>query len=212
MTTEERRIYLMGKLIGADPACAWAIVNALAETNCIFGDVCEFGVAQGATSAVIANEMMGSSDNLHLFDSFAGLPPPTAGDALIDDIFKLGTMEAYAGTMANGQDQVLARLAEIEFPGDRVVLHAGFFSETLKPGNGGRLPSRVRFAFVDVDLYESTSQALSFLAGVMPAGAMVIVHDYGFFSAGVERAVGEAIPTGAWNVSVSGHLCTLRRR
>ncbi len=66
------------------------------------GDVCEFGVAQGATSALIANEIRGTEKDLWLFDSFEGLPKPTDHDILIDDIFNLGSIDRYQGTMACG--------------------------------------------------------------------------------------------------------------
>ena len=71
------------------------------------GDICEFGVAQGTTSALMSNEIKGLKErNLWLFDSFEGLPMPTEKDQLKDDIFSLGSIEAYKGTMACGIDQV----------------------------------------------------------------------------------------------------------
>ena len=49
------RIALMGRLLGTQPPEAYAIVQALQYTRDVPGDVCEFGVAQGETSALIAN-------------------------------------------------------------------------------------------------------------------------------------------------------------
>ena len=71
--------------------------------------MCEFGVAEGETSAVIANEIAESKKSFHLFDSFEGLPKPTAKDKLKDDLFSLGSIEAYAGTMASSEDMCAFR-------------------------------------------------------------------------------------------------------
>ena len=81
------------------------------------GDVCEFCVAQGETSALIANEISGCLEKiLHLFDSFEGLPKPSDKDKLKDDIFALGNIDKYAGTMKCPEAMVLSRLAAISFP------------------------------------------------------------------------------------------------
>jgi hypothetical protein len=97
----EMRPRLLGRLQGTPPAEAYFIIEALARCRDIDGDVCEFGVAQGETSALIANELAGMAEKvLHLFDSFEGLPKPSAKDELKDDITALGSMDAYTGTMA----------------------------------------------------------------------------------------------------------------
>jgi hypothetical protein len=66
---------------------ALLIIDALHRGLRGVGHVCEFGVAQGATSALLASEIMGDAQrDLHLFDSFEGLPRPTAKDELKNDI------------------------------------------------------------------------------------------------------------------------------
>jgi hypothetical protein len=81
------RTALLARLRGTPPAEAYFIINALFQTQTVNGDVCEFGVAQGETSALIANEIMAGGKKLHLFDSFQGLSDPTLEDTLKDDIF-----------------------------------------------------------------------------------------------------------------------------
>src|SRR3989442_4580284 len=103
-----RRHELLAQLEGTQLGEAFYLLDALHRSLSLGGAVCEFGVAQGATSALIANEIRGSGKSLWLFDSFKGLPRPGAKDVLIDDIFSLGSIEKYAGTMAHGQDEVLA--------------------------------------------------------------------------------------------------------
>jgi O-methyltransferase len=131
------------------PFEAYFIVQGLAKTKALSGDVCEFGVAQGETSALIANEIQPSNKSLHLFDSFEGLPKPTEKDKLKDDIFSLGSMEAYEGTMSSPEIMVRTRLGSISFPENRTVIHKGFIDKVLK--NASNLPQKVSFAYVDFD-------------------------------------------------------------
>ena len=127
----ETRVELLGRLLGTPPPEACAIVQALARTAAFEGDVCEFGVVQGETSAFIANEILAGCRRLHLFDSFQGLPAPLQRDLLKDDIFPLGSIEAYAGTMVCPEEQVIARLAAVGFPCDRYMIHWGFIESVI---------------------------------------------------------------------------------
>jgi hypothetical protein len=187
-----RRTKLLARLMGTPPPEAYAIIQALHRCHDVSGDVCEFGVAQGETSAVIANEIDPFDDKrLHLFDSFEGLPAPTDADRLKDDIYSLGSMEAYEGTMACPDTMVRSRLAAIGFPPERFEIHKGFIEQVLQDDQ--RLPTRVAFAYVDFDFYQPIKIALEFVDGLMPVGGMMIVDDYDFFSTGSKTAVDEFV-------------------
>lgn len=214
----ESRIRLMARLLGTPPGEAYCIVKGLADSQPLVGDVCEFGVAQGETSALIANEILGGDKTLHLFDSFQGLPAPSAADELKDDIFGLGSMAAYEGTMSCPEDMVRARLAAVGFPPHRYVLHKGFIDAVLRHDRA--LPRAVSFAYVDFDFYEPTKAVLEFLDGVLSAGATVVVDDYDFFSTGAKMAVDEFVEArrGTENAfrcdepdTRYGHFAVLRR-
>jgi O-methyltransferase len=213
LTPRARRLELIARLIGTKPPEAFAIVAALEKTRGLRGDVCEIGVAQGATSALIANEILDGQSTLHLFDSFQGLSAPTDGDVLLDDVFGLGSMAAYAGQMACPVEMVAKRLEEISFPRERYMVHAGFLDKTLTHFEG--LPKAVRFAYIDVDLHVPTKMALKWLGSVVVPGAVVVVDDYGFFSAGAKKAVDEMQNGGLWDVLpchlADGHFCVMRR-
>ncbi len=183
------RAKLLARLLGTPPSEAYFIIAALAKTRELEGEVCEFGVAQGETSALIANEIADTQKQLHLFDSFAGLPKPTAQDQLKDDIFALGTIEAYAGTMMSPVDLVLARFQAISFPPARYILHQGFIEELILRETN--LPTQVSCAYIDFDFYQPIRVALQFLHTVTPRGARIIVDDYDFFSTGAKTAVDE---------------------
>ncbi len=184
----DNRPRLLARLLGTPPSEAYFIVQGLARCASVDGDVCEFGVAQGETSALIANEILPFSTKiLHLFDSFEGLPSPSEKDRLKDDIFSLGSMDAYTGNMSYPEDMVRARLEALPLPARRYVIHKGFIEQLLR--QDGRLPQKVSFAYVDFDLYESTQVTLEYLHHVTPVGAMIIVDDYDFFSSGPKAAV-----------------------
>lgn len=185
----EIRTQLLARLLGTPPSEAYFIVHALAKCKDVRGDVCEFGVAQGETSALIANEIQSSNKALHLFDSFEGLPKPTEKDQLKDDIFSLGSMEAYTGKMSCPEEMVRTRLSAISFPPKRVVIHKGFIDQVFR--DDINLPKEVSFAYVDFDFYEPIRLTLDFLHRTTPTGAIIIVDDYDFFSTGVKAAVDE---------------------
>src|SRR4029077_16628187 len=65
-------------LIGTSIGEALYIIQHLHLSLQVPGDVCEFGVAQGATSKLLAEEIFELQERkLWLFDSFTGLPAPT---------------------------------------------------------------------------------------------------------------------------------------
>jgi hypothetical protein len=190
LTAAAGRSQLLARLVGTPVSEAMYIIAFLAACVTLEGDVCEFGIAQGATSALLANEIAAfGRKRLWLFDSFKGLPKPTEKDVLINDIFNLGSMERYTGTMASPVEMVKERLAAINFPEERTRIVPGFIEESIKTAQS--LPEKVCFAYVDFDFYEPIRTTLEFLRDRIPVGGVVIVDDYGFFSSGAKTAVDE---------------------
>lgn len=209
------RVELLCQLIGTGVSEALVLLHHLQQALDGPGDVCEFGVAQGATSALLANEIRDGDRRLWLYDSFRGLSVPDPGkDLLIDDMFGLGAMERYAGTMACSPESVRRRLRAVGFPAGRTVLVEGFLRPDLA---ADRLPAVVALAYLDFDLYQPIRVALDLLHPRCRPGSVLMVDDYGYFSAGPQAAVTEflaehgdryellAAPPGA------GHFCALRR-
>ena len=207
---------LLHDLAGTEVPEAFFLLNHLqAALDSGPGDVCEFGVAQGCTSALLANEILEyPTRSLWLYDSFEGLSEPQPEDILIDDIFNLETMDRYAGSMANPEDLVRDRLAAMRFPGARTHLVRRFISEDIDPG---LLPQRVAFAYVDFDLYAPILAALRLVHPRTRPGSIMMVDDYGFFSAGPASAVKLFMEEheGAYTLEVgplfAGHFCLLTR-
>ena len=209
-----RRAGLLHELIGTTIGEAIYIIQNLHEGLRVPGDVCEFGVAQGATSRLLASEIMSSDRNLWLFDSFEGLPAPGPQDKLINDIFSLGSMDKYKGTMASPEAEVRSKLDSISFPPARTKVKKGWVSESIK---SGELPAQVAFAYVDFDFYEPIKDALEFLDGRMPPGGRIVVDDYGFFSEGAQLAVDQFVARVGSRfkfelpLPFAGHFCVLNK-
>lgn len=186
------RAAILKESLGTPPSEAYFIIEGLKRTKEIEGDICEFGVAQGITSQLIANEIKNGDDRvLHLFDSFEGLPKPSANDSLKDDIFNLGNIEAYEGKMSVPEIQVLQRLEKLNYPKSRYIVHKGFIENLISSQK--EFPQLVSFAYVDFDFYEPIKTILDFLNGATKKGAVIMVDDYDFFSTGVKIAVDEFV-------------------
>jgi O-methyltransferase len=205
----------LSDLIGTTVSEAIYVIKHLHDGLKVPGDICEFGVAQGATSKILASEIMPlSGRKLWLFDSFEGLPAPTKEDKLIHDIFKLGTMEKYQGTMASPESEVLGKLASIKFPRERIKIKKGWVKDAIKSAD---LPAQVAFAYVDFDFYDPIKDALEFLDTRMPVGGRIVVDDYGFFSEGAQLAVDQFVAaagnryTFELPLPFAGHFCILSK-
>lgn len=211
------RVGLLQQLEGTNVSEAMFLLHCLHGSLAVEGDICEFGVAQGATSALVANEILNGSKALWLFDSFQGLPRPTEKDALADDIDGLGSIESYQGRMHFGAEMVLRRLRALRFPAERTRVVAGFVEQTLQRPPA-QLPDRVCFAYVDMDFYEPICTALSFLDDHLSPGGFVLVDDYGHFSTGAQAAVDEFVTERASDYALTlppafaGQFAILQRR
>ncbi len=209
------RVELMARLLGTGISEAMYVLAELHAAMGDDGDVCEFGVAQGATSALLANEIRDTPKKLWLYDSFSGLPKPSAKDQLKDDIFNLGSIEKYEGEMRCDSAEVETRLAQIGFPPERYAVRAGFVEQTLSEETG---PQAVCFAYVDFDFYAPIVHALDYLDRHLSAHGRIVVDDYDFFSTGAKTAVDEFIARhgGRYELALpaafAGHFALIRRR
>lgn len=213
-SSDENRLYLMSRLKNISVGEALYIINYLRKSTVIKGDICEFGVAGGRTSALLAYEILNSSKRIWLFDSFKGLSKPSEKDKLKDDILRLGSIEQYQGAMACGEYMVLEELGRIRFPYEKVKIIRGFIERTI---HGHDLPEKVCFAFIDFDFYEPISIVLYFLDKVLQRNGFIVVDDYGFLSTGAKTAVDEFIRAKQGRyvfslpVQAAGKFCIIER-
>ncbi len=142
----------------------------------VAGDVAEFGIGSGWTSAVLARSMWADQPRrLHLFDSFIGLPE--AGS--VDRQSPMVQSGAWVKGTCNWNltPEVLTRLLAREAPAQDVKIYPGWFSETF-----GQLPEGCSLAMVhlDCDLYQSTREVLDslFRGRRLSEGAILLLDDW----------------------------------
>ena len=178
---------------------------AAAIRNGIDGDFAECGVWRGGCAGIMAAlaAREGRGRKTWLFDSFAGLPEPTAADG--------ASARNFAGGRGGGAlipvNQCVAARAAAEHllftllhcdPG-HIAIRAGWFQDTL-PALGPE-PARLALLRLDGDWYESTKICFDRLYDRVSSGGAVIIDDYGCWE-GCRRAVDEFIAARALPVTL----------
>lgn len=125
------------------------------------GNIIEFGVADGASTRVIRNEVLrqqagrirgGPSKRIFACDSFEGLPEKYEN--------------ADVGTFAGAVPHILG-----------VEIVKGYFEDSLTDELAARV-GRVALASLDADLYSSTRTALSWLTPLLHTGSLLLFDEY----------------------------------
>lgn len=144
------------------------LLQNLAETEDVSGDVVEFGCYMGDTSVKIAEVMKNWPEKwLWLYDSFEGLPEKTAEDKSGDGwAFRPGELKANAVSVAS-------KFKKLSLP-EPVIMKAWFNELDANED----LPSQISFALLDGDYYESIKTSLNLVASKLNRGGKIIVHDY----------------------------------
>jgi hypothetical protein len=177
-------------------ATLWQQVRYLDRCG-IAGSLVECGVWRGGSVGLMALAHLRSCSaptrRLHLFDSFEGLPEPTAeADGALAVSFAGGrgsgaraSIGACVGPLEDSRRLIHDTLG---YPAALTSYHVGWFEETLPPSAGVLGP--IALLRLDGDWYESTRVCLDQLyPHVVPAG-VVVIDDYGHW-AGCRRAVDE---------------------
>jgi O-methyltransferase len=152
---------------GTTPLELIELHNAVTAWEKIPGDLAEAGVYKGTTAALM---LSASHDKkIHLFDTFEGLPDS-------ENQFKMG---GWAGSLGEVR-------RNLDAWSDRTVFHSGFFPASATGLEG----SRFSFVHLDMDLYQSTIDALHWFWPRLNAGGALMSHDYPQ-SAGVVQAFHE---------------------
>ncbi len=139
------------------------------------GDLAEIGVYRGGTALLMAEALQGSIQQLHLFDTFCGMPD---SDPAID-MHRSGD---FADTSVKAVSALLGEYKNVQ-------LHPGLFPETLPEHWSYKVFSLVH---VDVDIYASALACCQFFYPRLSPGGVMIFDDYGFPSCpGVRQAVDE---------------------
>jgi len=154
------------------------------------GAIVECGVWKGGAAALVARTIkrFGYRRALWLFDSFAGLPAPSAKD---------GAAAAAQYAVDRGESSVtdvLAALAKFKIDPTRVTIVPGWFDQTLPAKQSAIGP--IALLRLDGDWYESTRTCLEVLASQVTPGGFVVIDDYGSWP-GARQAVDEFLAKNA---------------
>jgi O-methyltransferase len=164
------------------------------------GAVVECGVWRGGSMQAVARTLLtrGVTDrDLHLFDTFEGMPAPTekdrrhdgkAASELLETKPKTGLVWAIASL-----EDVQAGMAETDYPAERIHLHRGLVEDTIPT----QAPEQIAILRLDTDWYASTRHELDHLYNRVPSGGVILIDDYGYWQ-GAQEAVDEFLArTGA---------------
>jgi len=162
------------------------------------GAFVELGVARGGAAALIAGvafEKGAPERILWLFDSFEGLPDPTAEDFGSDAASQAKTGD-HVRPLPKGS--CLGELEEVQnlmwnkfkFPKEKIQFVKGWFQDTL-PVTKDKL-GKIALLRLDGDWYESTKVCLEHLYDQVIPGGAIIIDDY-LSCFGCKKAVDEFV-------------------
>ncbi|AQU68458.1 TylF/MycF/NovP-related O-methyltransferase [Streptomyces niveus] len=157
------------------------------------GDIVECGVWRGGSMQACARTLLalGETDRgLHLFDTFEGMPPPTAEDLRRDgrsaeDLLAAQGKDRPIWAVASLED-VQAGFANVPYPGERVHYVQGLVEDTVPQ----QAPEQISILRLDTDWYASTKHELEFLYPRLVSGGVLLIDDYGYWQ-GSRQAVDE---------------------
>jgi hypothetical protein len=159
----------------------------------IAGEIVECGVWRGGSMQAVARTLMGrgvTDRQLHLFDTFDGMPEPDDADRRYDgkpavELLERAEKTANIWAIASLED-VQAGMAETGYPGERIHFHPGLVEDTIP----AEAPDGIAILRLDTDWYSSTKHELEHLYDRVPSGGVLIMDDYGFWQ-GARQATDE---------------------
>jgi|SRR6188472_3146308 O-methyltransferase len=164
------------------------------------GAFVECGVWRGGSQQAVAYTLLerGVTDrDLHLFDTFTGMPQPTEKDRRYDGRPAVELLERTDKTAkvwaVAGLEDVRSGMAETGYPPERIHFHPGRVEQTIPAA----APAQIAILRLDTDWYASTLHELEHLYDRVPSGGVLFFDDYGYW-AGAREAVDEFLArTGA---------------
>ncbi len=132
------------------------------------GDFAECGVYRGGTARLLSEviESRGCEKELHLFDSFEGIPE--SADKSMDGL--------EGGELSDtSEDEVRAYLKAYPW----VRFHTGWIPETFDESVESK---RFSFVHIDVDIYQSTYDCMEFFYPRLVKGGIILCDDYGLLA------------------------------
>lgn len=145
------------------------------QFNGVSGDYAEFGSHTANTFRLAYTYSRSFRSRCHLwaFDSFAGLPEAA------NDLDKHARWTP--GTLSISQKRFVATISKFGIrPGEYSIV-SGYYEESLNR-DGEKYPSDIALAYIDCDLFSSTTTVLAFLRTRMKHGMIIAFDDYYCYS------------------------------
>lgn len=129
------------------------------------GDVVELGCNVGTTTLYLRRflEEINSKKEIHVFDSFEGLPEKSIDD--MDTTYSKGSCK-----IPKDHFEYYFNLNKLKLP----IINVGWFAEI--PDD--KYPEKICFAFFDGDFYSSIIDSFNKVYSKMVPGGIVLIHDY----------------------------------
>ncbi len=155
-----------------DPVRCYMIYQLANQALNIEGDVAEVGVYKGGTAKLIAGIFQKTRKEIHLFDTFLGMPETDPAKDLV-------TKGDFSDTSL---EQVASFLSEFK----NVRLYKGIFPETADAIRD----KSFSIVHLDVDIYSSVYNGVEYFYPRMSKGGILVFDDYGFKTCpGAKQAV-----------------------
>lgn len=152
----------------------WNLREFLRLTKGVTGDLVECGVFRGGSAYLMCEFAAQTAKQVHLFDSFAGLSKPDAGE----------DFHWTEGDLRVSEEEVIANLSEF----DCFHTYKGWIPERFAEV----ADRRFSFLHVDVDLEKPTRDSLAFFYPRLSPGGVVVLDDHGSeMCPGARRAANE---------------------
>jgi len=157
------------------------------------GEIVECGVWRGGSMQAVARTLLerGVTDrDLHLFDTFEGMPPPTTADRRHDgqhagELLESNPRDSSVWAVAD-LDDVRAGMSQTGYPAERIHFHPGLVQDTVPE----QAPGQIALLRLDTDWYESTRHELTQLYDRVTSGGVIVLDDYDWWE-GSRKAVDE---------------------
>jgi O-methyltransferase len=182
-------------MTGADKVYALIQAVRYVTRHRIPGDVVECGVWRGGSMQAAARTLLALNDtsrDLHLFDTFDGMPAPSERDVRRSDertaeelLAEEERERSLVWAVATLED-VREGFAQIPYPSERIHFVKGRVEDTIP----GHAPERISILRLDTDWYESTRHELEHLYPRLSPGGVLLLDDYGYWE-GAREAVDE---------------------
>lgn len=194
----ERKSFLMSirshTMVSYKKLChLWDVCHEI-EQKKIKGNFVECGVWRGGCAAIMANisNNLNAKRQIHLFDSFKGMPQPSPADgeraAYFSNHNNSGKLDAINKTVGTLPEVKNLLFSKQKLDKQNIFFHKGWFQNTIP--KAVKSVGKIALLRIDADWYESVMVCLEGFYDQVAAGGYIIFDDYGYWP-GCKKAVDE---------------------